>query len=145
MAVPVKRQFQKGDRVYIKTVGQSGEITDVSSAPSATFPYYIMRDSGMGGLHGDHELELISRTFAQHSHVNLTGAYGPGYSFSAADLNPDLPKPSQAQAGSSYEDERKKRRENGDCEECGKPLPMSIHGLLECPDHPKPLPPGFKQ
>jgi hypothetical protein len=33
----------------------------------------------------------------------------------------------------------------GKCETCGDLLPMSIHGLGECPKHPKQLPPDFKQ
>jgi hypothetical protein len=33
----------------------------------------------------------------------------------------------------------------GKCETCGELLPMSIHGLGECPKHPKQLPPDFKQ
>ncbi len=51
--------------------------------------------------------------------------------------------------GSNYgyvsDEDRKKRKEAGQCEECGTLLPMSIHGMGECPHHPKPLPPGHKQ
>lgn len=38
-----------------------------------------------------------------------------------------------------------KRKAEGRCEECGELLPMSVHGLGECPQHPTPLPPDFKQ
>ncbi len=35
-------------------------------------------------------------------------------------------------------DQKKKWKEEGRCEECGTLRPMSIHGLLDCPDHPTP-------
>ena len=36
------------------------------------------------------------------------------------------------------DDQKKKWKEEGRCEECGTLLPMSIWGLGECPNHPKP-------
>lgn len=47
--------------------------------------------------------------------------------------------------GWATDEERAKRKAKGECEECGKLLPMTIFGLGECPDHPKPLPPNHKQ
>ncbi len=38
----------------------------------------------------------------------------------------------------SNEEQKKKWKEEGKCEECGLLLPMSIHGLGDCPQHPKP-------
>ena len=43
------------------------------------------------------------------------------------------------------DEQRAKWKEEGKCEECGTLLPMSIHGLCECPSHPAKLPEGFKQ
>jgi hypothetical protein len=43
------------------------------------------------------------------------------------------------------EEQQAKWRAEGRCESCGDLLPMSIHGLGECPKHPKPLDPNFRQ
>ena len=64
-------------------------------------------------------------------------------------LVPTLPVPQAfdyawSYAG-EYQSKREERKREGRCEECGALLPMSIHGLGECPSHPKPLPPNFKQ
>lgn len=36
------------------------------------------------------------------------------------------------------DDDRKRRKDAGECEECGMRREMSRHGLLDCPLHPKP-------
>lgn len=40
------------------------------------------------------------------------------------------------------EEEKKARKERGECEQCGTKREMSIHGLLDCPNHPKD--PGYR-
>ncbi len=41
--------------------------------------------------------------------------------------------------------ERIKRKEAGQCQECGTLLPISIWGLGECPSHPAPPIPDHKK
>lgn len=55
------------------------------------------------------------------------------------DTHPDwLTSGSQEQwTGYVSDEERKRRRDAGECEECGTKREMSIHGLLDCPLHPK--------
>lgn len=40
----------------------------------------------------------------------------------------------------SNDDQKKKWKEEGRCQECGTLLPMSVWGLGECPNHPAPPP-----
>jgi hypothetical protein len=46
-----------------------------------------------------------------------------------------------AWTGYVSDEERKKRKDAGECEECGTKREMSRFGLLDCPNHPKPAGP----
>lgn len=62
-----------------------------------------------------------------------------GFKFTTPSLNDSHDHFWVSASGSSWgvsEEDKKKRKEEGRCETCGELRPMSIHGLLDCPEHP---------
>lgn len=123
-------RFKVGDKVARArwvAGAQEGVIDMVLGHDGKEFKYRVEFDYGQGAK--------ISELFfeSELTHPNSHLSYAAWHELSgAAYATGELP---------ADDETRKKRKEAGQCEECGELLPMTRFGLGECPQHPKPAGP----
>ncbi len=127
---------------YVKTdSGRIGKIIDIDD--KQIYPYLV----DCGGFHCAYSAKELTI-------IHYSGYGSPNTKIRRFDtsVNPTMQKLEnvvdslmQTSSNTGYETIRETRKKEGRCEECGELLPISVHGLGECKQHPKPLPPDFKQ
>ena len=123
--MPTKPLFRKGDRVYFKLLGKAGVVQDV-------FPYPNTIDVKFD----DGNEMYVLETELDHETPPL-----PSGQWQRVVMSPeDTWKPAKSNYNFDEHDDKvieEERKANGECPLCGTKLPISIHGLGECPKHPK--------
>jgi hypothetical protein len=130
-----QRKFKVGDYVMEKgSVREAVVILVDDTQLTSTFPYLVEYVEGGNRVFvAEREIEPIWPT----------SLYNKCHTFSKCHTFTLLPTSVDGQwlgdyDHSSRDEQKKKWKEEGRCEECGHLREMSIHGLLDCPYHPKP-------
>jgi hypothetical protein len=147
-------KFIVGDKVRVIANFNEPEayVIEVAKAPGVLLPYKVEEvQSGVWYWCAENELELLHGVLPPGKpHVPpptpqplFTLPTKGNYQASGAITFFDKDYDSHVRgywSTTSNEEQRKKWKEEGRCEECGTLRPMSIWGLGECPNHPAPPP-----
>lgn len=120
--------FKVGDLVKIKSSGSFGQIVRLEAGDPEIYVVEVGAARFWCSAAG---LEIVAQSITSYGPLTWTDAVP------ATRINATM---DGFWIGESDSEEKKKLREQrkkeGRCQECGDLLPMSIHGLLDCPKHP---------